>query len=41
MLERRYRVNDLVNYPECQAKDYIYIDGPIDDYLTNLQLRDH
>ncbi|MBI0395451.1 transcriptional regulator [Acinetobacter bereziniae] len=27
MLELRYRVNDLVNYPECQAKDYIYLDG--------------
>lgn len=23
MLERRYRVKDLVNYPERQAKDYI------------------
>lgn len=26
MLERRYRVKDLVNYPERQAKDYIDLD---------------
>ncbi|MFV5262706.1 hypothetical protein ACMUMS_03920 [Acinetobacter courvalinii] len=23
MLEARYRVNDLVNYPESPAKDYV------------------
>lgn len=23
MIEKRYRVKDLVNYPECPAKDYV------------------
>ena len=40
MLERRYRVKDLVNYPERQAKDYLDRRVAIVDYLTNLQLRD-